>query len=81
MNSLRVIIGWPPNAIHRQPSNHTGQECVTLARRFYDPWNLVRDVGYYFWNDAPCNVRIPYVCKKLGSSQTGNMLITFVYSR
>ena len=73
-----LLLGWPPNNTHEQPSNHSGQDCITLARRFYDEKYQAKDVGYYFWNDAPCTVRLPFVCEKVAKSDGEEFLSYFV---
>ena len=63
--------GWPPHRAHRQPSNHTGQNCIVLGRKFFDVKDEVRDINYYYWNDASCTIQLPFVCQRVATFHRG----------
>ena len=65
------LTGWPPRRAHRQPSNHTGQNCIVLGRKFFDVKDEVRDVNYYYWNDASCTIALPFVCQRVATFHRG----------
>ena len=61
---LYIFTGWPPRNRYHQPSNHTGQNCIALSRRFQDGEFDSKKTDYYFWNDVECALPLPFVCEK-----------------
>ena len=55
----------PPDGDAQQPSHHPGQYCIAMGNTFYgDADDDIYVVDYYFWNDASCDISLPYICQK-----------------
>ena len=74
--------GWGSGEAGQEPSNHPGEDCLSLSSLFEDPDKQQRDVDYFFWSDTTCGQRMPFICEQVAEQENGEQkVMDCIYSR